>query len=281
MEGRPDFNNVSSAKDDRDDLFIYKNIDLKSFKRVPLFGVPIDNVTRDEAIAYIYSSIEKKKNCHVIFLDPIKLLKIRFNRCLHSIVEEADLVLAEGCGLLWAAKKNGHSLKERIPTIAVMMDIVRLAMRTDFTIYFLGSRTECLEKVFFMLRRSFPGVRIIGRKPGNFNKKEEALIKESLRKLSPNIVFLAMDFPEQELWLHENKNLLSQTVVVGVDDAFEIFSGLERKAPDWIQTRGLNWLWYVVTRPWRISRIFAFFGFYFILFYNLLPFFGKKRGVKS
>lgn len=152
--------------------------------------------------------------------------------------------------------------------IAMIMDLVRLAAKKDLTIYLLGSRMENLERVFFNLQRSFPGVRIIGRQEGYFSKERETLVKESLRKSSPDIIFLGFGFPLQEIWMRDNWDYLSNAVVVGVDGAFDILSGRRKKAPDSIQLNGFTWLWRTLTRPFLLDRFFAMLGFYLMTLWH-------------
>lgn len=253
----------ASAREDRDYLLDYKSIDLSSLERVDLLDVPVDNVNRDEAVARIMDMVERKDGPHfVFFADPIKLMQIRPGKKLSFIARDSSMILADGAGLPWAASKLGGPLKERIPMIAFLMDVIRLSVKREFTIYLLGSRMEYLEKVFLNLTRSFPGVRIIGRQGGYFNQERGERIKESLRKSSPDIIFVGMGFPIQELWTRDNIQSLSKAVVIGVDGAFDILSGMERKAPDYFQVRGLTWLWRTFIRPMNLIRWFAMIGFY-------------------
>ncbi len=254
-----------TAKEDRDYLLEYKSININALKRHLVLDVPIDNVNRDEAVAIVLDKIEKKKGpFHVFFVDPLKLMQIRPGKKLGFITDQAGLVLADGAGIGWAAAKIRQPIKERIPMIAFLMDLIRLAVKKDFTIYLLGSRIEYLEKVFFNLQKSFPGVRIIGRQGGHFDSARENLIKESLRKSSPDLIFLGMGFPLQEQWIRENYSFLSSAVVVGVDGSFDILSGKEKKAPDWAQTKGFAWLWRTIMRPLLLDRWFYLLQFYLL-----------------
>ena len=273
--------NTISVKEDRDDLLVYKSIDLKQLKRIRILGLPLDNLSRDEVLAYMLAAIEDKNGCqHIFFIDPIKLLRLRFSRKLKPILKQASLVLADGGGLLWASRRLGTPLKERVPMIAIIIDTMRLAMRCDFTVYLMGSHPEHVNEVFFNFQRSFPNVRVIGRHSSSLSKEKESLIKESLRKSAPDIVFLGMEFPHQELWIKENKKYLGNTVILGVDDSFEVLSGISKKNPDWIQTRGLDWIWYTLKHPWYINRFFAIFYFYLYSLIRSLFVFNRKKKKK-
>jgi N-acetylglucosaminyldiphosphoundecaprenol N-acetyl-beta-D-mannosaminyltransferase len=264
-----------SAKEDRDYILEYKSMDLSNLRREELLDVPVDNVSRDEAVAAILDMIEKKNGPHhILFLDPLKLMRLRRSKKLGFISDQARMVLADGGGLEWAARKMGVNLKERIPMIAMIMDLVRLAAKKDLTIYLLGSRMEALERVFFNLQRSFPGVRIIGRQEGYFNKDREVLVKEALRKSSPDLIFLGLGFPLQEIWMRDNWQYLSNAVVIGVDGSFDVLSGKQKKAPDGVQLAGFAWLWRTLTRPFLVDRLFATIAFYVLVMWRA---FRKKK----
>ena len=233
-------------------------------KRTELLGLPIDNITRDEAVAAILELIEKKNGPHhVLFTDPLKLMRMRGAKSkLRFVPEQARLILADGSGLQWASEKLGEPLVERVPMMALLMDVIRLAEKTELTIYLLGSKPDYLERVFFNLQRSFPEIRIIGRQSGHFDERRETLVKESLRKSSPDIIFLGMGFPLQETWIRDNAEFLGKAVVIGVDGAFDSLSGLEKKSPDWFTLNGLTWLWRAMIKPWYLDRLFYILRFY-------------------
>lgn len=255
----------SSAWEDRDYLLEYKSIDLRRLNRVSLLDVPLDNVTRDEAVARVFDFLEKKDGPHFVqFLDPIKLMRMRPARKLATLAG-ADLMLAEGGGLEWACRRLHIPFKGRIPMIAFLMDLFRLAHKKDYTIYILGSTPEHVERVFVNLTRSLPGLRIIGRQSGHFDASREHLIKESMRKSSPDIILIGMGFPRQELWMYRNREHLSKAVVIGLDGALDVLSGKARKAPDALQLRGLAWLWRAMVRPYRLDKLWHVQAFFWIV----------------
>lgn len=271
--------------EEKDILLEYKSIDLNQLKRTSILNVPIDNVTRDEAMAKILNFLEDKKKVRfILFLDPIKLMKIKSNKKYQNFLE-SDLILTEGKGLQWASKKLKQSapIKERISMISFLMDLFRLAHKSKYTIYLLGSKEENIEKVYKNLSRNLPGLQIVGRQSGYFTKEWEEKIKESLRKCSPDIVLVGMGFPKQETWIrnnleifsYENKNLKLKkySVVIGVDNAFDILAG-KRNVPSYFQVNGLQWFWRLLTKPYRIDRWWYILKFYTVVLWQSL--FHKK-----
>ncbi|GIX40590.1 MAG: glycosyl transferase [Leptospiraceae bacterium] len=276
--------------EERDTLLAYKSIDLNELKKIDLLGVPVDNVTRDEAMAKVLDYLEKKDKVRfVLFVDPLKLMRIRPKKKYAKFLE-SDLIIAEGKGLQWSAKKLGYNLKERISIISFLMDLFRLAHKCDYTIYLLGSRPENVEKVYTNISRNLPGIRIIGRQSGYFTKEWEEKIKESMRKSSPDIVLVGMGFPKQEKWIRDNLDVFTfrdpknpdnvkHSLVIGVDNAFDILSG-NRNVPEVFQIHGLQWLWRLLSKPYRIDRWFYFFKFYILVYWKSL-FKKKSSGSKE
>ncbi|GBF51740.1 glycosyltransferase [Leptospira ryugenii] len=251
----------NSSKEERDILLEYQNIDVQKLTTLSILGVPVDNVTIDESIAKLFRILEKKEAMHyVLFLDPIKLMRMRPGKPLHRITQKAGTILVEGAGINWM---SGGRLKDRIPPIAVMMDLIRLAELKEFTIFIFGSKDDIIEKVYFNLTRHFPKVRIVGRQAGHLDRQREMRVKEAIRKTSPDIIFLAMDFPAQEIWIENNTGFFGKALVVGVGGALDMLSGADKKAPEYFKARGLAWLWRIISRPYRIRRIWE--TFYFII----------------
>ena len=271
-----------STKDDRDRLSIYKSINTKDFTKIKLFGLDIDNLSRDEVVAFILEALEKKEKLHhILFIDPIKLLRMKLNSSLRPIINQANLVLAEGGGLLWSCKKLNIPLKERISIITVVMDLMYLAMQNDYTVYLLDSKPHHIHKVFFNFQRNFPGLRVVGRKGGNFKEEEELLIKESIRKSAPDIILLGMNFPNQEKWIQDNKQYLGKAIILGLDNTLQILSGLNKQYPDWISLSGFSWLWYTLKNPWRLNRMLLTISFYFVSYIKSTWPFNLKKSKRN
>ena len=103
-----------NSSKDRDYLLDYKSKDLGNLGREEVLGVPLDNITKDEAVALILDLVEKKTGPHhVMFLDPIKLTQLRPGKKLGYLTESSRLLLPDGAGLQWAAAKLGRPLRER------------------------------------------------------------------------------------------------------------------------------------------------------------------------
>jgi len=267
-----------SAKEERDYFLEYQNIDTTDRPKLNLAGIEFDNISRDKSVAVILDWIKKKEKFnHVLFLDPLKLIVMREGKPLNRITKKASMVLAESGGIEWASSQVGMKLVERISIISLMMDLIRYSEKQSLTLFFLGSKEKVIEQLFFNLIKHFPAIRIVGRHSGYLTKERELMVKEAIRKTSPDIIFLGMDFPEQELWIENNTGFFGKSVVIGTWGTFDILSGNLDKIPDYFQSRGLGWLWKVITKPWRLHKLWKTARFF--IYFKLEGF--KKRKVSE
>ena len=265
----PDEITHTSSKEENDYVLEYENVDISKTEKFSIMGVDIDNLSRNEAIASILDLKKKKESFHhVLFLDPIRLMSMKKGKPLNRIAKKASLILCEGAGLSWAAKKLGHELKERISVISLMMDLIRYSEKKELTVFFLGSKEVVVEQLFFNLIRHFPEIRIVGRHSGHLNKTRELMVKEAIRKTNPDIIFLGMDFPRQEIWIENNTGYFGKSIVIGAWGNFDTLSGKEKKSPDFFQTRGLAWFWRILARPYRIDKWFKMIQFFIQIQYE-------------
>ncbi|HMV78794.1 MAG TPA: WecB/TagA/CpsF family glycosyltransferase [Leptospiraceae bacterium] len=259
----------NSAKEEKDYVLEYQKIDVTERPKLTLDGVEFDNITRDHAVAVILDYIKKKERFHhILFLDPVKFMNVRETEPLHRITKKTSMILAESGGLSWAASKTGQSLVEHISIISLMMDLIRYSEKQGLTIFFLGSKEKTIETVFFNLVRHFPEIRIVGRHSGYLTRERDLMVKEAIRKTSPDIIFLGMNFPEQEVWIENNTGYFGKSVIIGTWSTFDVLAGKLQKSPSFFQDRGLYWLWKVISHPWRMDKVlrtiqfFVHFAFY-------------------
>ncbi|MDX1957127.1 MAG: WecB/TagA/CpsF family glycosyltransferase [Leptospiraceae bacterium] len=264
-----------SSKEERDYILEYQSIDVNDRPKIKLAGIEFDNLSRNHAVAVILDFINKKERFqHVLLLDPIKMMYMKEGSSLHRITKKASLVLAEAGGLDWAANNSGFKLAERISRISLMMDIIRYSEKQGLTLFFLGGKEAVIEKLFFNLIKHFPEIRIVGRHSGYLNQERDLMVKEAIRKTSPDIIFLGMNFPEQEVWIENNTGFFGKSVVIGAWNTFETLAGKIDRSPDYFSSRGLNWLWSVIKKPWRLGKLFKTIQFYV---YFLLQGFKNRR----
>jgi N-acetylglucosaminyldiphosphoundecaprenol N-acetyl-beta-D-mannosaminyltransferase len=244
-----------SYKEDRDLILEYNQTSLADASVVNILGMGIDNLNRSQAVVKVIQMIRDGGVHHVISLNPYKLIRFQGNSDLRLVSGMADMHLAEGGGMKWAAKMLRTPLKERVPVLSFMMDLIRIAEIKEFTIFMVGGRPEIAERTFFNIKKSFPKIRIVGRHGGYFSPEREKSVIEAMRKSQANIVFVGLGFPREDYWIHKWKSEFKNVVFIGVGGSFDIISGQKKKAPDFFINRGMEWFYRIITRPWRIGRL--------------------------
>lgn len=245
----------NSYKEERDIILEYNQISLEDASIVNILNVGIDNLTRQQAVYRVIKMIEDKGVHHVITLNPYKLARVKSNNDLRLISDKADMHLASGAGLQWAARMLRNPLKERVAILSFMMEIIRLAEIKEYGIFIVGGKPETTERAFFNIKKSFPNIRIVGRHGGYFNAEREKSVIEAIRKSEANIVFVGLGFPKEDKWIYKFKNEFKSTVFISVGGSIDTISGVIKKAPPYFMENGLDWFYRIITNPMRYGRL--------------------------
>lgn len=244
-----------SYKEDRDIILEYNQISLEDAGFVNILDIGIDNLTRQQAVYKVLKMIEEKGVHHVITLNPYKIGKIKSNNDLRLISDRADMHLASGAGIQWAARMLKTPLKERIGVLSFMMEVIRLAEIKEYSVFLVGGKPEIAERSFFNIKKSFPNIRIVGRHGGFFDAEREKSVIEAIRKSEANIIFVGLGFPKEDKWINSIRNEFKNAVFISVGGSFDTISGEERKAPNYFMENGLDWFYRIITKPWRYLRL--------------------------
>lgn len=177
------------------------------------------------------------------------------DRELAGILEEAELVTADGAGVLLAARLGGKRLPERVAGFDLMLACLQEAARESLPVFFLGARPEVLQEALLRIRERFPGLTIAGSHHGYFNEQEGGAIAAQIRARQPQLLFVALGAPRQEKWIYQHREKLPPCVAVGVGGSLDVLAGKVQRAPNWMQKCGLEWLYRLLQDPSRFSRI--------------------------
>jgi N-acetylglucosaminyldiphosphoundecaprenol N-acetyl-beta-D-mannosaminyltransferase len=177
-----------------------------------------------------------------------------------AVCERAWLSVADGTSLVWASRLLGTPVPERVGGVDLFEEVCASA-GPELGIFLLGGRPGAAEGAARVLRRRNPGLRIAGTHcpPYGFeaDPAEAARAVEAVRAASPDILFVGLGAPRQEIWIHENALALGVPVSAGVGASFDFVSGMVPRAPRWIQRAGLEWLFRTCVEPRRLWRRYA------------------------
>ncbi|MDM8538099.1 WecB/TagA/CpsF family glycosyltransferase [Desulfobacterales bacterium HSG17] len=256
---------------------------------VAILGIPIDNVTMDEAIDRIFLMIRT----YADDLRPRLVATVNVDFLTNSlswfagqprhpellrILRRADMVTADGMPLLWISRIIGKSLKERVTGADLAPRLAKEAARRGKSIYFLGGAGDAGEKAAQILHQKFPDLTIAGLDAPFVYVSGERLesayeadtpIVEQINNSKADILLVAFGNPKQEVWFARNRERLQVPITIGIGGTFEFITQQVRRAPLWMQKAGLEWVFRISQDPKRLWKRYLL-GF-FKLFTMILP----------
>lgn len=230
-------------------------------RRVRILGVPVDPVTMEEAVMVVDDFIDRYRSdgCSRLVLTPNPeiIQTARRDGELMEVLQEADLAVADGAGILWAARVLGLPVPERIPGIDLMERLLLLSARKGYRVFFLGSRPPVVEQAAMAAMARYPGLTVAGWRHGYFRPEEEGSAIRAIRAARPDLLFTGMGAPRDQKWLGRNRKKLNVPVSMGVGGSFDVMAGSVRRAPFWMRRVHLEWLFRLLQQPSRWRRMLA------------------------
>ena len=220
-------------------------------KRISVLSVPIDCVTMDEAVQRILQLTEQPGLHLVATANAEMVMLANENPTLHSILNNASLVVPDGAGILWAAERQGEHVPERVTGVDVTMELFKVAATHQIPVYCLGAAPGVAQRAIDNVSAQVGALNIAGIHDGFFDSAEEQEIIKS------KLVFVALGVPKQEQWIAEKLSHLDGVVAIGIGGSFDVLAGNIPRAPEWMQRNRLEWLYRLYLEPQRIGRMLA------------------------
>lgn len=221
--------------------------------RINVLGVGFDNITMDQAVAEGVRLMDTPGAHYAVTPNPEIVEVCRTDSEALEAVNGADLVLADGIGVIYGAKMLGTPLKGRVTGIGFAQNLMARMAENGKSLYLLGAKPGVAEKAAEKLRSQYPGLRIAGTHDGYF--QEDAPVVEDIRTSGADVVFVCLGAPKQEKWMKKNGRASGAHLLVGLGGCLDVFSGEVQRAPEVFQKLGLEWLHRLAKNPSRIGRM--------------------------
>jgi len=186
------------------------------------------------------------------------IVLLESDACLREAYANADLVVADGAALLFASGLLREKLPERVTGIDLFERLCGRAAELGLRVFLLGGRPGSAERAAEKLRQKFPCLSVAGTccPPLGFERDEQELraIDDTIRAAQPDLLFVALGAPKQEVWMHEHGRRLGVPALIGVGGSFEIVGGLLPRAPRLLQRLGCEWLYRLLREPGRLWK---------------------------
>lgn len=224
---------------------------------VSILGVRVDALTWEafeaRAAAFVRSGLPHQ----LVTVNPEFVMAAQRDPAFSRVLAAADLALADGWGLLWAARRLGRPLPARITGSDGVPRLAALAAQNGWRVFLLGAAPGVAEQAASALRARHPGLQIVGIFAGSPAAEEEEAIVARIAAARPHVLFVAYGAPSQDLWIARTQPRLQIPLAMGVGGALDFIAGVRRRAPVWMQRARLEWLFRLAQEPWRWRRQLA------------------------
>ena len=212
--------------------------------RVKILGVPIDAVTMQEALRMGLSFLDDGQKHHIMTPNNEMLLQTKGNSAFYSLLQKTDLNIPDSVGLQYAAKWKGQNIPERVTGVDFTQKLCR-RLTKKHPVFLLGGRDGVALKAANALQLSNPNLVIAGTYEGSPDESDASRIIQIINDSGASVLFVAFGSPYQDLWINQYlMNLVSVKVAMGVGGTFDFLSGRIKRAPAFMRSLGLEWLWF-------------------------------------
>jgi N-acetylglucosaminyldiphosphoundecaprenol N-acetyl-beta-D-mannosaminyltransferase len=226
--------------------------------RLEILGCMVDRVSLSGAVDRLDGMIREGGAHQVVVLPVNSVMQGRRDRRFLAVCNAATLVLPDGVPILWASRLLGAPIPGRVAGADLFWELCRLAEDKGYSCFLLGSTSAVLSRLERVLRRRFPGLRLAGSLAPPFAREFPTTVNDNIvRRINaarPDILWVGLGAPRQEIWIHANLGRLDTRLAIGVGAAFDFCSGAVRRAPFWVQKSGLEWFYRFLREPGRLFR---------------------------
>lgn len=223
--------------------------------RIKIFGAPVDCVDMNAALLEVEKMIDGDRPNTIIAINPEKVIKAQQEPRLMNWLDNARLVIPDGIGVVIAARLLFGAKLTRVPGSELMPKICELSAKKGYRVFLYGATNLTISKAVEQLRSRYAGINIVGYQDGYLPDKDMPILIERLNELKPQIIFVALGSPRQELWMDQNLSKIpSVRVCQGVGGTFDVIAGTVRRAPQFFIRLHCEWLYRLLAQPKRILR---------------------------
>lgn len=224
--------------------------------RIRILDLPVDRISYPAWMHLIEDWIRSASGPHhVCTINPEFIMIARQDPIFFAILNRAALCVPDGVGLLWASRRLGSPIAERITGSDGVPLIARHAAERGWRIFLLGAGEGIAQRAADTLCARFPGLHIAGTYGGSPAESEEDDIVAMINQAGADILFVAYGAPEQDKWIARNLPRLDVTMAMGIGGSLDFIAGEVARAPAWMRRRGLEWCYRLLRQPWRLRRM--------------------------
>lgn len=223
--------------------------------KVNILGVGINTITLPQCISQILSWIEEGARQYVSVCTVHTIMECHKNELMRQAINGSGIATPDGMPLVWLGRLKGEDEVSRVYGPDLMLAVCQSSVELGYSHFFYGGATGVPEQLAGKLQLLFPGLNIAGTCSPPFrtlSATEDVQIIEQINQAAPDIIWVGLGTPKQDLWMAAHRTVLDAPVLIGVGAAFDFHTGRIPQAPKWMQHAGLEWLFRLWQEPKRL-----------------------------
>lgn len=217
-----------------------------------ILGINVSVITSEELKTDILQKIDNKQKFFIASANPEIMLQSKEQPDLKQIINNAEIAIPDGIGVVYASKILGGKIRERITGIDVLYMLCEIAVQKNLSVFLYGAKPGVAEKAAANLEKQYPGLKVAGYINGY--EKDNQKILAAINSSDADIIFVGLGAPLQEYWIANNKDKICPDILECVGGSFDVISGNLKRAPKWVQNCNLEWLYRLMLQPSRFFR---------------------------
>ena len=224
--------------------------------RIRVLGVGVDCIDMEGTLDRLEEWVLAGGPCRqVATVNPEFVMRAGRDPAFAAALEQADLCLADGSGVLWAVRRQGCGLAAKVAGSDLVPALAARAARSGHRLFLLGAGPGVAAEAAARLQRLNPELLIAGVHGGSPRPEDEDEAINRIRASGADVLLVAYGAPGQDLWIARNRARLPVRVAIGVGGTLDFVAGRVRRAPGWLRRLHLEWFYRLVTQPWRARRM--------------------------
>ena len=222
--------------------------------QVRVLGVRVDCLDMRAALERVEQLVGAGGHHLIATVNPEFIMRANSDREFARVLESADLCLADGTGVVWAARRQGCSMSGPVPGVDLIGPLAAMCGRRGFRLFLLGSAPGVAADLASRLRTEHPRLEVAAH-AGSPDPSSDDETLALIREHQTQVLLVAFGAPKQEMWTDRLKDRLGVAVAIGVGGAYDYLTDRVPRAPLWMRRAGLEWLHRLIHQPWRIRRM--------------------------
>lgn len=229
---------------------------------IKIMGIKIDKITMEGALNRVEEFLNGEATKTIYTPNTEIIMNAQKDNKFKQVLNEGDLVVPDGIGLIYASRIKKHPLPERVTGFDISMGIINIAHTRGLRLFLLGGEEGVADIAAKKIKDNYDNILIAGTNNGYFkgvhtgyeSHKEEMDIIDKINDGDTDILFVGLGAEKQEKWIHKNKDKLKCKIIIGNGGTIDVLAGKVKRAPDIYQRLGLEWLYRLVKEPKRLKR---------------------------